>query len=95
MHTRVYTIQEYIVTPVGGTYQRLNGGAWMAADYVELGDHLYLQESTGQGWLHGTGRAELSRSGLAVLYVDPYEHRNVRTSIFILRHQQTWTHLIE
>ena len=62
---------------------------------IELGDHLYVQESTGKGWMHGTGRMEHSRSGLAVVYVDPYEPRHVRTSIFILRHQQSWIHLLE
>jgi hypothetical protein len=72
-------------------YHRLH----MGSEFIEFGDHIYLQESTGKGWLHGTGRPEINGSGLAVLYVDPFEPRHVRTSIFIVRHQQTWTHLNE
>ena len=67
----------------------------MPSEFIELGDHIYLLESTGKGWLHGTGRAEHSRSRLAELFVDPYEPRHVRTSIFIIQHQQSWTQLLE
>ena len=66
----------------------------MPSEYVELGDHLYLQETTGKGWLHGSGRPDFQRSsGLAPVYVDPYEPRLVRMSIFVIQHQQNWSHL--
>jgi hypothetical protein len=76
----------------------IGGAAFPSAWPCDQTTHQCLfswQESTGKGLLHGTGREEHSRSGLAVLYVDQYEPWHVRSSIFIIRHQQSWSRLIQ